>query len=70
MNELNLHTRCEISGISLLSWKIQNWIRQEIVDDDPCDEETFFLQSNRFGEEDALQLNLEIGKLTNSRDFP
>lgn len=23
---------------------IQEWLRQEIVDDDPCDEETFFPQ--------------------------
>jgi hypothetical protein len=27
-------------------WAIQWWVRQEIVDDDPCDVETLFPNSN------------------------
>ncbi len=33
------------SWIQLLQTNIQGWIRQEIIDEDPCDEENFAAQA-------------------------
>lgn len=34
---------------------VQEWVRKEIVDDDPCDEETFFPTLNQ-GKADVLDI--------------
>ena len=46
------------TGMLFFRRKVQDWIRQEIFDDDPYDEETFFPASNQLSKENARQLNL------------
>lgn len=50
--------------------KVQNWIRQEIVDDDPWDDKTFFPTQDRLDQHESDRLvellHFELRQLRNN----